>query len=1056
MSVSGTSMVSGSQAGVAKKPGPKVPPHLAIRCRTCGQLCDDEQHLMTHKLWAMKVNGDHIHCTICGMDFEALDTQKAHILEVSDSTTVEAWPPVLTDPFQMHPQEQDITCPGCQRRFVRLAGWMKHLEHNECPNIKRQDVDKNRAEKLTFAHELQKRSGLEFGDYFPASHPSVQSAPSIVSKPYMAHPSFFKPDDFPELKDLEGALQQDAAPKTSSASAYTTAPSSANSQEAQVVSKAPKIDDVNNPYHHRFDARKFYNNYSRKFKCPQKSCTKTFDTAPALVAHMKSSISHYNAKLQCPGCLRWFKDASSLTAHSESETNRCSIRHSDNYRVYLDQLTGGMADVVGKNDDKTIKYDVSTEAIIKFGPQQAKKATEYMMAKKEEERKQQWTNPVCPIMAEAEINGFFASGDKGIEPDVLSELQSIMRLHEISAEDLFYKWESFCIKMDMDATNPEIAHIRNFKKDIQDALEKNNRQQTHIKTEKRGHATPRAGKGGDVFGMLDGLMPSTPGSGRLSKQGSLRKKTHVTPTMSRVKAEIPSSSPDYKGPSKMEEQLNSMQPPSSFNDRQNAGETVEVLNDHLSAPEPPTCPYSEARIKLTAASDQKKLGYKPLAMKLSEASEILDDRIDEFMHTIQEYHKLDISEFGNAASQSTTAVVAVGRIASDAPEGKLNAASLVLELSRRMGGGQRVSLKMPAKGYSVFPGQIVALKGSNASGDVFVVDEVLEAPLLPNAASTPEALAAHREKLRGDPDAMDTDSDPAPLNVIYASGPYTADDNLDFEPLHALCDRAADTYADALVLTGPFIDSEHPLIATGDFDLPEEAVIDPDTATMSTVFKYLFSPALNRLVSANPSITILLVPSVRDVIDKHVSWPQDSVLRKELGLPKTARIVTNPMTLSINEMVMGISSQDILWQLKHEELVGGRPSDPSLLSRLSRYLLEQRHFFPLFPPTDRQKLPKTGTEEGLQPGAMLDLSYLKLGEMVNVRPDVLIVPSFLPPFAKVVESVLVINPGSLSKRRGAGTYARLTLFPPKVVATQSEAMMSHGIFDRARVEINRI
>lgn len=123
-------------------------------------------------------------------------------------------------------------------------------------------------------------------------------------------------------------------------------------------------------------------------------------------------------------------------------------------------------------------------------------------------------------------------------------------------------------------------------------------------------------------------------------------------------------------------------------------------------------------------------------------------------------------------------------------------------------------------------------------------------------------------------------------------------------------------------------------------------------------------------------------------------------MKKDLGLPKTARIVTNPMTLSMNEMVMGISSQDILWQLKHEELAA-RPSDTNPLSRLSRHLLEQRHFFPLFPPTDRQKLPKTGTEEGMPPGAMLDLSYLKLGEMVNVRPDVLIVPSFLPPFAKV-------------------------------------------------------
>ncbi|KDN64977.1 putative DNA polymerase alpha/epsilon subunit B [Colletotrichum sublineola] len=646
-------------------------------------------------------------------------------------------------------------------------------------------------------------------------------------------------------------------------------------------------------------------------------------------------------------------------------------------------------------------------------------------------------------MAEVELREFFTTGDKSLEDDVLSELQSIMRLHELSAEDLFYKWESFCIKMDMDAMNPDIVHVRNFKKDIQDALEKSNRQQTHIKTEKRSHGTPRAGRGGDVFGMLDGLVPSTPGPGKLNKPSSVRKKANETPTMSRVKAEIPSSSPDYKGPS-------------SFNDRQNAGETIEVLNDHLEAPEPPICPYSEPRIKLTAASDQKKLAYKPLAMKLSEASEILDDRIDEFMHIVQEHHKLDFSEFGNAANQSTTEVIAVGRIASDAPEGKLNAASLVLEMSRRTGGGLRVPLNMRNKSYSFFPGQIVALKGINTSGNEFAVEEVLEVPLLPNAASTPAVLAAHREKLRGDPEAMDTDSDPAPLNVVYASGPYTADDNLDFEPLYALCDQAADTYADALVMTGPFIDSEHPLIATGDFDLPDEVAIDPDTTTMSTVFKYMFSPALNRLVSANPSITILLVPSVRDVIDKHVSWPQDSVLKKELGLPKTARIVTNPMTLSMNEMVMGISSQDILWQLRHEELVGGRPSDPSLLSRLSRYLLEQRHFFPLFPPTDRTKLPKTGTEEGIPPGAMLDLSYLKLGEMVNVRPDVLVVPSFLPPFAKVVESVLMINPGYLSKRRGAGTYARLTLFPPKPNAGHSEAMVSHGVFERARVEIKRI
>lgn len=523
--------------------------------------------------------------------------------------------------------------------------------------------------------------------------------------------------------------------------------------------------------------------------------------------------------------------------------------------------------------------------------------------------------------------------------------------------------------------------------------------------------------------------------------------------------------------------------PSSFNDRSNPGEVLEVLNSQVPAGEPPIAPFGESRVKLTAASDQKKLGYKPLGMKLSEASEILDDRIDDFLNIVMEHHKLDPSAFGSAASQSTTEIVAVGRIASDSSEGKLNAASLVLETSRRTGGGLRVPLNMEkVQTYQFFPGQIVALRGSNASGHNFTVKEILEVPLLSNAASTPAALQAHREKLLGGPDAMETDSEPLPLNVLYASGPYTADDNLDFEPLHQLCTVAADTYVDALVLTGPFIDIDHPLIATGDFDLPEEANIDPDLATMASVFKYMISPVLNRLAAANPSVTLLLIPSTRDVIDKHVSWPQDSFPKKDLGLSKTAvKIVGNPMTLSINEMVLGVSSQDVLWDLRSEECTS-RPPVPDLLARLSRYLIEQRHYFPVFPPSDRSKYPKTGAEDGRPVGSMLDVSYLKLGEMVGVRPDVLVVPSALPPFAKVrprsddmtrsrcpldrrltrdmqvVESVLVINPGFLSKRRGAGTYARMTLYPPSLsdIEGADGSMLGHKIFDRARVEVTRI
>jgi len=391
-----------------------------------------------------------------------------------------------------------------------------------------------------------------------------------------------------------------------------------------------------------------------------------------------------------------------------------------------------------------------------------------------------------------------------------------------------------------------------------------------------------------------------------------------------------------------------------------------------------------------------------MAMKSSEASEIFDDRIDSFMHLIQEHHNLEDSDFGSAASQSTSDIVAVGRICSDSLSGKLNASSIVLETSRRMGAGLRIPLKVDQlPGFQFFPGQIVALKGINSTGDEFTVSEILEVPLLKNAASPFAALEAHIQRLKGGPDAMDSDIDPAPLSVILGAGPYTADDNLDYEPLHAICSQAADSYADALILTGPFLDIDHPLIATGDFDLPEEAMAEPDTATMVTVFKYLISPAFIQLVAANPHITILLVPSVKDAISKHVSWPQEPFARKELGLPKSVRIVGNPITFALNEIGLGISSQDILTELRTAEVYGGRPKDASLLARLPKYLIEQRNYFPLFPPVDRENLPKTGTASGIPAGAMLDTSYLKLGDMINVRPDILIVPSALPPFAKV-------------------------------------------------------
>jgi len=152
-----------------------------------------------------------------------------------------------------------------------------------------------------------------------------------------------------------------------------------------------------------------------------------------------------------------------------------------------------------------------------------------------------------------ELTERFGAGGKALEPDVAAELRSIMRLHELSVEDMFFKWDAYCIKMDSDELRVSLDSLRAFKQDLQDSLERSNRAQIHIKTEKRVGATPRTTtKSNDVYGMLDGL--TTPAVGRSAKAASARRRQLETPSVSRVKAEPMSS------PLKMDDQTSTTQP----------------------------------------------------------------------------------------------------------------------------------------------------------------------------------------------------------------------------------------------------------------------------------------------------------------------------------------------------------------------------------------------------------------------------------------------------------------------------------------------------------------
>lgn len=99
---------------------------------------------------------------------------------------------------------------------------------------------------------------------------------------------------------------------------------------------------------------------------------------------------------------------------------------------------------------------------------------------------------------------FASSPDNGLPPDVLGELESMLRLHSITPKELFYKWESYCLKMGSEEIKLNLDTVRMFKKDVQDAVERESRGKHNARiSDKRTavNATSRNTSNGDVFGM---------------------------------------------------------------------------------------------------------------------------------------------------------------------------------------------------------------------------------------------------------------------------------------------------------------------------------------------------------------------------------------------------------------------------------------------------------------------------------------------------------------------------------------------------------------------------
>lgn len=277
-------------------------------------------------------------------------------------------------------------------------------------------------------------------------------------------------------------------------------------------------------------------------------------------------------------------------------------------------------------------------------------------------------------------------------------------------------------------------------------------------------------------------------------------------------------------------------------------------------------------------------------------------------------------------------------------------------------------------------------------------------------------------------------------------------------------------------------------------------------------------------LASRPGMKVILIPSTRDMITDFTVFPQPPLgsgltaqqtraRKRALGLNQQGdqtdgNILTfpNPVFFAMNEIVIGVSTQDILLHLGGKEVsknLGGgslsqasssqpsssqpTPTKPSSsttttapvpenrIVRLFRHLVEQRSFYPMHPPG----LSDTHIEYAQLYTSNNDTTTSTSNNDKNfefkVTPDILIVPSALRFSAGIIHQkdggsgCVCVNPGKLVIGSSGGTFVSMCIHLLDMEELEGkcrldaadggdvdEFYLQHSVGDRVRVDIVRI
>ncbi|XP_021007075.1 DNA polymerase alpha subunit B [Mus caroli] len=371
--------------------------------------------------------------------------------------------------------------------------------------------------------------------------------------------------------------------------------------------------------------------------------------------------------------------------------------------------------------------------------------------------------------------------------------------------------------------------------------------------------------------------------------------------------------------------------------------------------------------------------YKAMFQQLLGVREVLTSKIEELGSELKEHHKIEA--FTPLLVPAQEPVILLGQIGCDS-NGKLNSKSVILEGDQEHSYGAQIPVDLSElKEYSLFPGQVVIMEGFNTTGRRLTATKLYEGVPLPFYQPTEEEGASEQTM------------------VVVACGPYTTSDSITYDPLLDLIAIINRDQPDVCILLGPFLDAKHEQV---------------ENCKLTSPFEDVFKQCLRTVIEGTRSSGshLVFVPSLRDVHHEPV-YPQPPFTFSELSREDKKRVqfVSEPCSLSINGVMFGLTSTDLLFHIGAEEIFSSSGTSDRF-SRVLKHILTQRSYYPLYPPHEDMAI---------------DYENFYTYAQLPVTPDVFIVPSELRYFVKDIFGCVCVNPGRLTKGQVGGTFGRLYL-----------------------------